>query len=81
MPLTIVEHPLAKSYLTTLRDRSTDTPRFREAARRLAYFLVAEATSDLGVEEFEVETPLEGAVGHRPAKPASDCEPRDERVL
>jgi uracil phosphoribosyltransferase len=69
MPLTVVEHPLARTYLTTLRDRGTDTPRFREAARRLAYFLVAEATSDLAVESIDLETPLESAVGHRLAKP------------
>lgn len=69
MPLTVVDHPLAKRYLTTLRDRNTDTPLFRETARRLAYFLVAAATADLAVDEFEVETPLESAVGHRLAKP------------
>ncbi len=65
MPLTIVDHPLAKSLLTILRDRDTDTTRFRETAKRLSYLLVAEATADLPVVEVEVETPLEGAVGHR----------------
>lgn len=69
MPLTVVDHPLAKRYLTTLRDRNTDTPLFRETARRLAYLLVAAATEDLEVDELEVETPLESAVGHRLAKP------------
>ena len=68
MPLTIVDHPLAKSFLSVLRDRTTDTTRFRETARRLAYLLVAEATSDIPVAETEVETPLEGAVGHRLGK-------------
>ncbi|HEU4749545.1 MAG TPA: uracil phosphoribosyltransferase [Acidimicrobiia bacterium] len=59
MPVTQVDHPLAQHYLTTLRDRTTATPLFRETARRLAYLLVAEATSDLPRAQKEIETPLE----------------------
>lgn len=69
MPLTVVEHPLAQHYLTTLRDRDTDTPRFREASRRLAYLLVAEATADLPIAPVEIETPLESTQGGRLGKP------------
>jgi uracil phosphoribosyltransferase len=69
VPLTIVQHPLAQLYLTVLRDRTTDSPGFREAALRLAYFLIAEATADLPMEEIDLDTPLERAVGRRPAKP------------
>ena len=67
--LTLVSHPLAQRYLTTLRDRDTTVPQFREAARRLGYFLVAEATSDVPVADTEIETPLEGATGTALAKP------------
>ncbi len=67
--MTVVDHPLAQHYLTVLRDRNTPTPRFREAAHRLAYFLVAEATSDLPVSEKDIETPLESTIGHQLGKP------------
>lgn len=69
MPLTVVDHPLAQHYLTTLRDRHTDAPDFRQAARRLAYLLVAEATADVPVVPVEVETPLESTEATRLAKP------------
>ncbi len=69
MPLTIVDHPLAQHYLTLLRDRSTQVEPFRRAARRLAYLLVAEATSDLTLAPVDIETPLESTVGSRLAKP------------
>jgi uracil phosphoribosyltransferase len=59
MSVTRVDHPLAQHYLTTLRDRSTATPLFRETTRRLAYLLVAEATSDMPLALKQIETPLE----------------------
>jgi uracil phosphoribosyltransferase len=69
MPVTIVEHPLAQHYLTILRDRATSTPLFRETARRLAYLLVAEATSDLALHDKPIETPLEATTGTVIGKP------------
>ncbi len=69
MPLTVVEHPLAQHYLTVLRQRSTPTPTFREAAKKLAFLLVAEATNDLETELVEIETPLEGMEAPMLAKP------------
>ena len=69
MPVTVVNHPLAQHFLTILRDRSTGTPLFRETARRLAYLLVAEATSDLALHEKQIETPLEPMVGTTLGKP------------
>ncbi|HEX5672212.1 MAG TPA: uracil phosphoribosyltransferase [Acidimicrobiia bacterium] len=59
MSVTQVDHPLAQHYLTTLRDRNTATPLFRETTRRLAYLLVAEATSDMPRTPKQIETPLE----------------------
>ena len=64
----VVEHPLASHYLTKLRDQSTLPEEFRAAARRLCYFLVLEATSDLPMIEREVETPLETTTGHETSK-------------
>jgi uracil phosphoribosyltransferase len=63
MTVTVVSHPLAQHYLTTLRDKTTNTPLFRETARRLAYLLIAEATSDLPLNDKLIETPLEPTTG------------------
>ena len=65
MNLTTLEHPIAKHYLTVLRDQDTEPEEFRNAARRLCYSLVLEATRDLPLEEISIETPLEKTVGHR----------------
>ena len=64
MNLTIVEHPLAKHYLTTLRNSSTDNDAFRAAARRLTNTLVLEATRDVPAREKPVETPMGTTTGH-----------------
>lgn len=64
MNLTIVDHPLAKHYLTTLRDSSTDNDAFRAAARRLTNTLVLEATKEVPAIERRVETPMGATTGH-----------------
>jgi uracil phosphoribosyltransferase len=69
MPITILEHPLAADLLTILRDRETEPPQFRQIAERLGYLLVAEAMSDMPVDDVEITTPLEPMTGsqlHRP---------------
>lgn len=60
MPVSVVDHPIAQHYLTVLRRRDTPSPSFRSASKKLAYLLVAEATSDLDLTEVDIETPLEG---------------------
>src|SRR5262245_20444443 len=59
MPLEIVRHPLVEDVLSRLRDRRTTCDEFRQLARRVSLFLIAEATRDLPLEETSVETPLE----------------------
>jgi uracil phosphoribosyltransferase len=69
MPITIIDHPLASDLLTILRDRTTEPPHFRQIAERLGYLLVAEAMSDMQVDDVAIETPLEPMTGsqlHRP---------------
>jgi uracil phosphoribosyltransferase len=63
--LTVVEHPLARHYLTILRQRETGSELFRETTRRLAYSLIMEATADLPLVEHPIETPLEPTSGYR----------------
>jgi uracil phosphoribosyltransferase len=64
MNLTVVDHPLARHYLTTLRDSATGNDAFRAAARRLTNVLVMEATKEIPTLEDEVTTPMGKTVGH-----------------
>jgi uracil phosphoribosyltransferase len=68
MNLTTLDHPLARHYLTVLRDRDTEPEEFRNAARRLCYSLVMEATRELPTEEITIQTPLEPTTGYRSSK-------------
>jgi uracil phosphoribosyltransferase len=61
--LTIIRHPLVQHKLTILRDRQTDTKSFKELVEEIAMLMAYEATSDLSLEDREVETPLEKARG------------------
>jgi uracil phosphoribosyltransferase len=63
--LTVVDHPLARSLLTSLRDRSTPPPLFRVIAKRLALVLCIEATRAIPTTSTEVETPLQSTAGTR----------------
>jgi uracil phosphoribosyltransferase len=64
MNLTVIDHPLARHYLTVLRDKDTAPPRFREAAQGLTYTLVLEATKRVPLTQFDIETPLETTTGY-----------------
>ena len=69
MPITILDHPLATDLLTVLRRVETEPPEFRQTAERLGYLLVAEALSDMPIDDVEITTPLESTVRkslHRP---------------
>jgi uracil phosphoribosyltransferase len=61
--LTIVEHPLAGTMLTALRDASTPPPLFRLIAKRLALALALEATRSVPTRSVQVRTPLAPAEG------------------
>ena len=65
MNLTVIDHPLARHYLTILRNENTQPEAFRSAARSLTYALVLEATKALPVDEVDVTTPMEQTTGHR----------------
>jgi uracil phosphoribosyltransferase len=63
MRVTVLDHPLAAHFLTRLRDRNTASATFRVITHRLTTLLALEATRNLVVEPFAVDTPLEPAVG------------------
>jgi uracil phosphoribosyltransferase len=65
----VVDHPLARARLTTLRDEVSDKARFRAALRELSVMLVYEATRDAGLVEREIRTPMAVTAGYRLATP------------
>ena len=65
----MVDHPLALSRLSAMRDARTDAAAFRAALTELTTMLVYEAARRFAVEQFEVETPVDVAVGTRLANP------------
>ncbi len=68
MPLHVIDHPLARHYMTILRDRDTQHQDFRVAADRLTQFLAIEATRGLADEGVKIKTPLETMEGSRLAE-------------
>jgi uracil phosphoribosyltransferase len=65
----VVDHPLAKSRLTAMRDEGTEPGAFRAALHELTTMLVYEATRSFPVEKYPVRTPVEATEGTRLANP------------
>ncbi|MBH0777453.1 uracil phosphoribosyltransferase [Nocardia bovistercoris] len=64
-----VDHPIAASLLTTLRDERTPNPVFRAALRDLTGILVYEALREAPVTSFPITTPVAPTDGFRLAAP------------
>lgn len=69
MEIKVVNHPLAASRLTIMRDERTDNSGFRAALADLGAMLIYEASRDLEVESFDVKTPVQIAEGFRLQQP------------
>ncbi len=69
MDVLVVDHPLAKTRLTALRDERTDAGAFRAALHELTTMLVYEAARAIRVHEYPITTPVGPAVGYRVAHP------------
>ncbi|MGJ4126216.1 uracil phosphoribosyltransferase [Corynebacterium jeikeium] len=69
MEIQVVNHPLVASRLSIMRDKKTNNAQFRAALSDLGAMLIYEASTDLMVENFEVETPVATATGARLEKP------------
>ncbi|MEM1126397.1 MAG: uracil phosphoribosyltransferase [Bacteroidota bacterium] len=67
--LTVVDHPLLRRDLTTLRDVRTPHGVFRQTISDAAAILAYEALRPLPTETFPIDTPLETTQGHRLAQP------------
>ncbi|RLG82615.1 MAG: uracil phosphoribosyltransferase [Thermoprotei archaeon] len=62
----VIDNPLAKYFLTILRDKNTMPPKFREIMRKLGFILAYEISRELKWKEVTVETPLSKARGLEP---------------
>jgi uracil phosphoribosyltransferase len=69
MDIRVVDHPLAKSRLSTMRDARTDSAAFRTALQELTLMLIYEATRDAEVAEWPIHTPVARTTGYRLANP------------
>jgi uracil phosphoribosyltransferase len=69
MDVQVVDHPLAKTRLSELRDARTDNPTFRAALRDLTLMLIYEATRDAPLTSAPLHTPVARTVGYRLANP------------
>lgn len=69
MEIQVVNHPLVASRLSIMRDKNSDNAQFRAALSDLGAMLIYEASSDLAVEHFELETPVATTTGTRLEKP------------
>jgi uracil phosphoribosyltransferase len=65
----VVDHPLAQSRLTVMRDAQTDSGVFRAALHELTTMVVYEAARTFAVEQFPVSTPVAPTQGTRLANP------------
>ncbi|HEY0806695.1 MAG TPA: uracil phosphoribosyltransferase [Pseudonocardiaceae bacterium] len=69
MDVLVIDHPLAKARLTTLRDTRSDRATFRAALQELTVMLVYEATRGAELREDRIDTPVAPTVGHHLANP------------
>ncbi len=65
----VVDHPIARTRLTVMRDRRSSNAEFRAALRELATLLVYEATRDADVSDVPIETPVGPTTGTALARP------------
>lgn len=61
--LIVSSHPLVAHKLTILRDKNTESQKFRELIREIATLLTYEATLDLPTQVKQVNTPLTSTQG------------------
>ena len=60
-PVHVSSHPLVQHKLSILRNKATETKKFREIVRELATLLLIEATADIPLVTIETATPMGAA--------------------
>ncbi len=61
--LHVMDHPLIQHKISMLRDKNTSVKDFRELAYEIALLMGYEATRDLPLIDYPVETPIQKTVG------------------
>jgi uracil phosphoribosyltransferase len=69
MDVLVVDHPLAKDRLSTMRDARTDSAGFRAALHELTVMLIYEATRHAPVRTERIHTPVARTDAYRLANP------------
>jgi uracil phosphoribosyltransferase len=65
----VVDHPLAQTRLTAMRNTRSDSSVFRAALHELTTMVVYEAVRSFAVEQYPIETPVAPTLGTRLANP------------
>ena len=61
----IVDHPLIKHKLSILRDKNTISKEFRELTSEITSLLLYQATKELTLSSYNIETPITQAIGYK----------------
>lgn len=61
----VLDHPVIKHKVSILRNIETGSTEFRSIIKELSIILAYEATKDLDLEEYELQTPIEKTTGYR----------------
>ncbi|NMO50352.1 uracil phosphoribosyltransferase [Actinoplanes sp. TBRC 11911] len=69
MDVLVVDHPLAQTRLTAMRNAETDSSVFRAALDELTTMIVYEAARSFPTEQYEISTPVAPTQGIRLANP------------
>jgi uracil phosphoribosyltransferase len=69
MRVHVADHQLISHKLTYLRDKRTDSPTFRRLVDELVTLLAYEATREVRVERFDIETQVAPTTGIKLARP------------
>lgn len=69
MDVNVVDHPLAQSRLTAMRNAESDSGAFRAALHELTTMLVYEAARTFAVQKYDITTPVAPTRGTRLANP------------
>lgn len=60
----IMDHPLIQHKIGIMRQKATSTKEFRDLVSEVAMLICYEATRDLPLAEYEIETPLVKTIAH-----------------
>ena len=61
----IVDHPLIKHKLSILRDKDTISKEFRELTSEITSLLLYQATKELTLSNYNIETPITETIGYK----------------